>query len=435
MSRCSNDAILAKIVQKKLDDRDEISFSVRRRLPDCRKINAKNVISGTVTYNRYVKPVNRFECLPDGCSTSGTASVAAGVTPVYFAEFDATEFAAGVVTVYVAADSYPATLSLTISDANTFTNADVYQISLTSDMVGEDGFIPVAIDLAKTPASVIGSGWTASESGAYLKFGMQDQESTPADIAFKLSSISILDSVEDFETNATVKVACISSAGGSYDLSTVDRTCAESELDDSIRSLTFPITAKLITPNHYLLSPMYMKGKETEGFKLATVEKTVEEYTYNGASYGSVYLTDAHDTECRFWAVQFADSCNPFESQLSELSLPTIVDIDEGHYQIVRSNGDARVVFNAGLVGKKVIISYPQKAEIEEIVFGTDELNGVHTSMTVPYKFGDVTELHVYDNVLVTGFPFGISNSDQDVSFSITITKENGRFFRIQRFV
>lgn len=435
MSRCSNDAILAKITQKKLDDRDEISFSVRRKLPDCRKINAKNVISGTVTYNRYKKPVNRFECLPDGCSTSGTVSVGADSTPLYYAEFDATEFAAGVITAYVIPASYPANLVVTIGDAQNLANADVYKVALTADMAMADGFVPVAIDLSKNASSTVGSGWTASANGAYISIKVTDNAETPAGIAFELSSISILDSIEDFETNATVKVACISSAGGSYDISTIDRACAESELDDSIRSLSFPITAKLITPNHYLLSPMYTKGTSSEGFELATVKKTVEAYTYNGQSYGRVFLTDAHETECRFWAVQFADSCDPFESQLAELSLPTIVDIDEGHYQIVRSNGDASVVFNSALVGKEVLISYPQKREISEIIMSTDNLNGVETSMTVPYQYGNVKELHVYDNVLVTGFPFAISNSDQDVSFSITITKEDGKFFRIQRFI
>lgn len=430
--RCSNDAILAKIVQRKLEEQDEISFSVRRKLPDCRKINAKNVISGTVSYNRYKKPVNRFECLPDGCSTTGTVTVAADQTPVWYVESDATEFAAGVITAYVIPDSYPATLSLTISDSSNFTNSDVYTMTLTADMAAEDGFVPVAFDLSQAPASTTGTGWSASAEGAYIKFGATASDTA---IAFQISSISVLDSIDDFETNATVKVACISSAGGSYDLSTIDRACADAEIDDTISQLSFPITAKLITPNHYLLSPMYQKGKETEGFRLATVKKTVEAYTYNGQAYGRVFLTDAHETECRFWAVQFADSCDPFESQLSELSLPTIMKIDEGHFQVVRTNGDPQVIFNSALVGKEVIISYPQKAEIEEIIMGTDELNGVETSMTVPYQFGAVKELHIYDNVLVTGFPFSIANSDQEISFSITITKENGRFFRIQRFV
>lgn len=428
MARCSNDELLKKIAQKKYESNDEISLSVRRKLPDCRKINTKNVVSGTVAYNRYDRPENRFECAADGCSTTGTATVTG--SGEWFMNADATEFAAGVLTFYVKASTLPLALTVTIGDAQALTAADVYNVTLTEAMKGADGFIPVVIDLSQTPTSQVGGGWVASANGAYIRIAGEETAS------FGVSTISAMDSLSDFATNATVKIACISSAGGSYDISTIEQTCRKAELDDSISQLSFPISGRLLTPNYYLLNPMFGKGSETDGFKLNTVKKTVASYTYGEATYGRVVIADAHETECRFWAAQIADACNAFEGQLEELVIPQIVNLDEGHFQVIREGGSVSVIFNANLVGKEVLISYPQAAEIEEFVMDTDNLNGVETSMTVPYHFdGGVEELHVYDNVLVTSFPFSISNADQEVSFTITILKVDGKFFRIQRFI
>lgn len=425
MGRCNNAAVLAKIGQKKIDNNAEISFSVRRELPDCRKIDAKKAVGATLPYNRYLKPVNRFECDPVGCSTYGTATVATAAK--YFAEFDATEFAAGVITFYAKPTEYPTTVTVTVASESALTNADVYTVTLTQDMEMPDGFVPVLIDLSKTPTSEVGTGWAPSASGAYINIAV-DKEAG-------ISTITVLDSIEDFETVATVKMACISSAGGSYDLSAVEEACREAELDDSLSTLSFPITCNLITPNWYLMNPMYEKGEQVEGFKPVTAKKTVEAYTVGGKDYGRVIITDAHDTECRFWAVQIADECTPFESNLAELSIPFLADIDEGHFIVLRG-AEVSVIVNAAHVGEEVLIAYPQKADIEEFVFGTDEINSVRTSMTVPYCFeGNVEEVHVYDNVLVTGFPFGLSNSATEVSFTITVTKKDGKFFRVQRFV
>lgn len=438
MARCNNNIVLQKIGQKKLDNQQEIDFSVRRRLRDCRRIRAdKTVGTPKPTYSSITRPVNRFECNADGCTTTGTASIA--TSALYYLATDATEISSGIVTFYAKAATYPNTLTVTISDEQALTNADVYTVTLAAADVTDDGFIPVMIDLSQAPGSTAGDGWTASTSGLYIQIA--------GSAAFDLSSISFHESILDFETNATVKMGCITSAGGSYDLSVIEQTCRQAELDDSISQLSFPITCRLMTPNYYLLSPMYQKGTQTEGFKPVTVEKEVQSITKNGAAYGYVHIADAHPTECRFWGVQMAGTCDPYDAQMEELTLPVFTTIPEKHFQITRNADGVNVYFEAAMVGKKVLIEYPQIADIEEFIFGTDDLNEVETSMTVPYRFagsgttgatnnlhGEVEELHVYDHVLVTGFPFGISNSDQDVSFTITIMKVDGKFFRIQRF-
>lgn len=431
MSRCSNNALLAKIGQKKLDSNKEIDFSVRRPLPDCRKVNARKAINAVLPFRKMLKPVNRFECAPDGCSTTGTATVA--TTAQYFISGDATEFSSGVITFYVKADTLPMTVKVRLSDTEAMTDADVYNINLTANMKTDDDFIPVMVKLSDPADGQDGNGWTASANGVYIEFSGDDGAGTA--VEFGLSTIGAFNSVLDFRTNSTVKMACISSAGGSYDLSVIEQTCRKAELDDSISQLSFPITARLMTPNFYLLNPMYEEGTETEGFRLVTVEKTVEEYTVDGKRYGRVAFSDAHQ-ECRFWGVQLADSCSPFEAQMEELTIPVLTEVEEGYFQILRNADGVAVIFNEALIGTKVLIEYPQVADIKEFIMSTDSLNEVSTSMTVPYCFdGGVEELHIYDNVLVTGFPFGLSNQDQEVSFTITITKVDGKFFRIQRYV
>lgn len=439
MARCNNNLVLQKIGQKKLDSLQEIDFSVRRRLRDCRRIRADKVVGSTKpTFSTTTRPKNRFECNADGCTTTGTATI--NTSALYYLATDATEISSGIVTFYAKAASYPVTLTVTISDEEALTNADVYTVQLLAADVTDDGFIPVMIDLSKAPDSTAGNGWTASVSGLYMQIS--------GSAAFDLSSISFHESILDFETNATVKMGCITSAGGSYDLSVIEQTCRQAELDDSISQLSFPITCRLMTPNYYLLSPMYQKGTETEGFRPITVEKEVQSTTKGGGTYGYVHLADAHPTECRFWGVQLSDTCDPYEAQLEELTLPVFAGIPEKHFQVTRNADGVNVYFDASMIGKKVLIEYPQIADIEEFIFGTDDLNEVVTSMTVPYCFagsgttgvtnnlhGGVNELHVYDHVLVTGFPFGISNSDQDVSFTITVMKVDGKFFRVQRYV
>lgn len=106
------------------------------------------------------------------------------------------------------------------------------------------------------------------------------------------------------------------------------------------------------------------------------------------------------------------------------------------HYVKVRNGDGVQILVNEAYVGQELIVTYPKTADIREFVMGTDDFGAVKTSMTVPYAFdGGVEELHVYDNVLVTGFPFGLSNADQDVTFTITIIKKNNKFLRIQRYV
>lgn len=437
MARCGNEALLKLISNNKLDENTRVRFNVRSDLPDCRKIDAKNYVNITQAgaYNKYARPVNRFECGRTGCLTTGTLTLTdAADTVTYRAMFDATEWGAGAITFYVKpADgaTYPLTVTAKIGDKDTFDategagdDFDVYTVELTEAQVTADGFIPVLIDLAKAPAQVVNNGWEPAASGAHIQLSGSE--------ALGYSSISIYDSLEDFETNHVVEVGCLSSIGGTYDLEMVTAACQDAQYNPDVQTLTFPVSGTRATPNYYLLNPMYGKGKNVKGFENVTIEKTVEA----SGEQGKITLPDANADICGYISVQIADSCDVTESMLTLLSIPTPVDVDEGHFQVIRNqDGTTDLIFNKAMVGMDMLISYPKAVDIEETVINPDNLGSVHVSMSVPMKTSDGTKyVYVFDNVFVTSFPATITNAEAVFSFTFTIARDaDGNFMRIQK--
>lgn len=432
MARCNNDLLLKKIGIKTLAENTEIDFRIRKDLADCRKINTKDYIAieegGNPTYNKYKKPVNQFECMRKGCVNTGLLLMGAASKAVtYLARFDATEFAAGVVTLYVYPNgNAPVTVTFTISSDSDFTNADVYTKSITATQVGTDGYVPVVIDLSQTPSSDAGTGWAPSAAGAYIQLS--------ADKAVGYSSIAIFDSFEDFELNDVVTIACLTSIGGSFDLELVEAQCQESRYNDSITTLTYPVTGTRVTPNYWKLNPLMDKGKETTGFDMTTVQRTIAQ----DGGYGKITIADANQDVCGYIAVQIDDSCDVTDAGLTALALPTLTTIDEGHFQVIKNeDGSTDLFFNSGLVGMTVLVRYPRLVEIEEFVANSDNLDGVHVSMVVPQIQSDgVRLLYIFENVFITSFPATITSDTAEFAFTITIAKDDdGNFFRIQRIV
>ena len=429
MARCNNGELLNKISMNKLTETTEVEFRVRRDLPDCRRINAKNytAISGSFTYNRYKRPINRFECMRRGCINTGLLMLAeAAETVTYRAMYDATEYAAGVITLYVYPDAgvtFPATLTVELSDASNFTNSDVYEVAIASGDVTSDGFVPIAIDLSQTPTSDTGTGWTASANGVYIRFS--------ADKVIGISSIAIFDSIEDFETNDVVKISCLSSVGGTYDVDMVAAVCQEAQYNDQVTSLSFPVTGTKITPNYWKLNPMMDRGTNTTGFDTITVKKTI------GAD-GIITIPDVDQDVCGFIGVQIADDCDVTESSMNLLSIPLSVTVDEGHFQVIKKNdGTTDLHFSTNLAGTDVLISYPKKVDIEEFVANPDNMHETHVSMIVPrYQSDNVKYVDIYENVFVTSFPATITTDTAEFAFTITVARDaDGNFFRTQRII
>lgn len=426
MARCTNDVLLNKIGLNKLDKNDELSLRVRRDLPDCRKINTKNFINiasdAGESYNKYDRPDDMFECNREGCVNTGTLKIAAASKAVdYFIRYDANEFASGVLTFYVRSAT-SGTVTVSLSDEAAFTNADVYTVAIT----GGTGFQPIMIDLSQVPTSVEGTGWTASENGAYLRF-----LSTIAN--FELSSIAVFDSLEEFELNDVVKISCLTSVGGSYDVSLVEEACNAARYDDTITSLQFPFTGTRVTPNYWKLNPLLSRGDKGTGFDLTTVKKTVGMGTSELAGYGTVVLPDLNRDVCGFITAQVADACDVTDAHLNPVSAPAPVKLTPAQFQNIENT----ILVDSSLIGQDLLISYPIEMDIEEWVANPDTLNDVHVSLVWQKETSDhVKYVDVFENVFVTSFPATITNTEATFAFTLTVSRDkDGNFYRQQRIL
>lgn len=429
MARCGNEAVLKLVSQEALQQNTQIDFRLRRDLPDCKKINTKNfyAISGDYTLNKYKKPENRFECGRTGCVNTGLLMMAvADETVAYRAMFNAIEFAEGVVTFYVYPDpaaEFPITVTFKISDADTFTDADVYTKTIQQADVTADGFVPITVNLANVPDSVAGNGWTASEAGAYIQLS--------ADKVVGYSSISIYDSIDDFDLLEMVTIGCLSSAGGSFDLEVLTGQCQSAQYNDQVSTLNYPVTGTQISPNYMNLFPMMRKSQQTEGFDMVTVEKTVN-------AEGKIVLPDLDQSVCGFITVQANDACDVSEATYTMSSATSIADVDDGHFIVVKNtDGTTELVFNTSQAGVAMNVRYPKKVEVERWNANVNNLNSANVSMTVPYVMKDGTKyLYVFDNVFVTGFPAALANTDPTFSFTLAIGRdEEGNFFYVEKII
>lgn len=432
MARCKNDLLMKKIGVDKLTNQQEVDFTVLNDLPDCRRINASKYITGSGTYNRYRSPENQFECMRTGCVNSGTL-YNEGAATTYQAQFDATEFAAGVVTFYVTG-SDAGTVTFKISESANFTDADVYEVPLAALARGKDGYKAVVVDLATEPTSEVGNGWTPNATGAFISIEVTPATGEPTtDIG--VSSIFIFDDLAEFETMSAVKIACLTTVGGSWDLDAAEQTCFSGGYDEtSISNFELTITGKALTSNYMILHPLMGKGSAVEGFDMATIEKTVEAE----GDFGVVILADKDLAECGFLSVARGDSCNVTDSAMTALSVPSKMAIDEGHYIVEeQADGTTKIYFNQALVGITVVVSYPKKAEVEEWELSEDNAGSRRVRLSYSRTWTDGTKWRfVFDNVLVTSFPDEITEEESEFEFTIVIQKDaTGRFGRAYRIL
>lgn len=419
MGRCKNETLLRKInIPKLTKEHSEVSFTILHDLDNCRRINTKDqLLEDKGTYNKYLVPKNRFECLSEGCVNTGTFLIAADAATKeveYYAKFDMTEVASGAITFYVYdANKAARTLTVLIGEAQGLANADQYSVSIAAADYDEDGFAPVVIDLSQTPTDV-GNGWTPNEIGAYIKISASD--------AFGVSSISLFESMEDFATIDVVKVGCLSSVGGTLDPSLIESACNKAKYNDQMGGLSFNVTGRNATPNYWKLNPMAGKGKAAKGFIIATVEKTI-------ADDNTVTLADLYQDECRFISVQLKNACDAWETELTQIFAPVgMTNLAPDHYQVIKqADGSTKLKFAAGLAGQDILVSYPREADVDETVVNTDFLNSTHVSMAVPVcEEGRVMRMLVFNNVYITSFPYSLSENDTDFSFSINIQPDRG---------
>ncbi|MEE0897593.1 MAG: hypothetical protein U0L88_08200 [Acutalibacteraceae bacterium] len=436
MAKCKNEKFMSTIGVNKLTKNVEIDFDVQRNLPDCQKINAGKYISTTASsprYDRFKIPKNQFECMQGACVNSGTLFASAGAENVYKFKLDATEFAAGVLTFY--ALGITGNAEVTISDTAAFTNADKYTINLADMAHGEDGYTAVVVDFSQEPTD-IGSGWNGQGENIYVKVKLS--------AATGISTLAMFESMDDFAVSTHVIARCMSSIDGSWDLDVAEQTCfKKGQYDTSeLNGFEKTVSYKAITPNFWRLNAMYKKGSLTKAWDKETVEATVKALT--GTDYGYITLDDIDQSECGFTSIQVLYDCRDSQSasdaMLERLAIPSKIDMDEDHYQMVdNGDGTTTILFNQVHIGRSVLISYPKVVDVTDSFEFTDEMvNEVRTRMSYVKCFTDGSKYRfVYNNVLVTSFPDALSEDDEaEGELTLNIQRDaNGRFCYAYRII
>lgn len=432
MANC-NEILLKKITAKPLTDRSVFKFALREDLPDCKRIKTDNYLAfvddsgeaidgAALNFNKFLRPNNQFECLKQGCSTTGTLCPSSAGRLIYRAQWDARDFENGVVTFYVQGDG---NVEFMISDTDTFANADKYTVAPGNK--GADGFKPVVVVLTDAPDSTVGNGYTANRNGAYISIKV------PAGMC--ISSIAIFDSILDFEINDVIEVGCLTSLDGDEELEALQSRCSEGGYSTEDITVERTIVGNKVTGNYRRLNPKLKKDNSVKNGFLP-VDKTF--IVEADGDYGTVTIPDMDHDRCDFIGVQRNDGCDVTEAMLSRLSIPTKVDLDDGHYFVERQdNGNTVIYFNKALTGVEVIISYPQKAEVERMVANADNIGNVKVSATEIIYYDDgTTIIRTYNNVLITSFPGSLSTEDTEFSFTIAIMKDaDGNWYTEDRIL
>lgn len=430
MAKCSNTELFKKIGQKLIDDMSEIEFVLYNELPNCKTVNAGKYLtaSGDVSFDRYSVPENQFECNPMACVNSGTLILgAASESIVYKAQFDAREFAAGMITFYLKGNNTAGAVTVLVSDSSTFTNANQY----TLNYAAATDFIPMLLDLNSTHTDV-GTGWTPSVNGAYIKFTF-DATST----GLGLSSIVILDEYADLATSEVVKIGCLTDISGTIDIPAITRQCSTATYDTSNLAFTRTINGKLLTPNYHKLNPMFGKSVEQDGSVQHTVRKTV-------ANDGTVIISDMNLDDCAPISAQRTDVCESDLAMLTRLYTPVHITEDVGaeYFQIINdeATGTATFYFSTQLAGKEVLISYPKKVNVERYSANVNNVGDVRVMARFNGSYvdnrGSMDVVYTLPNVLITSFPWNLTRTEQDFSFTISIQPDaDGNYYYMDKIV
>lgn len=430
MAKCANNELFKKIGQKLIDDMSEIEFVLQNELPNCRTINAGKYVSntGTVSYSRFAVPDNMFECNPMACVNSGTLTVANSGVVTYKAQFDLREFAAGIMTFYVKGNGAAGTVKVDISETSTFTNAN----SMTLNYPATTDYVPMLVEFNKfSDDDNIGTGWTPSANGAFIRFTF----GTGAEGA-GLSSISLFQTYEDFATTDVVKIGCLTDISGTIDIPAITRQCSTASYDTSNLSFTRTINGKLLTPNYHKLNPLFGKGVQQDGAIQHTVRQTV-------ANDGTVIISDMNLDECGAISAQRTDVCESDLAMLTRLYSPVLLgDPDEGHFQVItdEANGTATFHFATALAGKEVLISYPKKIAVERYAANVNNVGDVRVMARFNGSYvdnrGSMDVVYTLPNVLITSFPWNITRTEQDFSFTISIQPDaDGNYYYMDKVV
>lgn len=443
MAKCRTSDLARTISLNQLNKEIQLHFSVLTDNQSCVGINTKNyttVDADTRTYNTYRVPGDLFNCLPEGCTNSGTLLLTRapegenGVTASYKLSADATQFAAGIVTFYVyfeAAGTY--NLTFDIADIADTANADSYTKSIT---VERAGFVPVLIDLSKAPESEVGTGWEPTNKGVDVKVNIVNADASGGTTA-GLSSFYFYNSLEDFENNDTVTIGCLTEAGGDTTVDPLEAQCIAAGYDDTSVAAELTITGTQVSANWWKLNPLMDTKLSVEtGWVAKVVDEVITETTIDGVRYGTVQLDRLSTEECGFISASLSDFCIATDALLNRVNSPVLLALGEREFLVL--NGEhtdpalaGQVLFNELMIGQAVRIVYPQTVEAEVRRANDKNLNQKRTRLSIPMEFSDGTFINrVYPNVLVTSFPGSMTTDQVEFTFTISIQpdKDGNRY-------
>lgn len=430
--RCKNAELLHKVGVPKIGKDVPLTFSLYSDLDNCVAINTRDYtdISALDHYAMYDRPANQYDCDGGYCTNTGTLYVDVDDSgsgdndafATFYKAMDATEYASGIITMYVKLSSVSTgdKAVVKLSDASTFADSDTYEVALgTADA---DGYVPVLVDLTATPDATTGDGWEASNSGVFVEVAVMNGSSYKE---FGISTISFFKSLYDLAVNAIVQVSCLTEVGGTFDIAALERTCLSSGYDKTAldSGIEQTVTGTQVTSNYWMLNPLAgmdrfsTNSETTEGYRIETVKKTI-------GDDGTVEIADMSDQTCDFIGAQIDDKCvHPTADMLYRIQSPVAVTLGYDQFQVLPSESGHVFYFSTDLAGKDVRITYPQKVELKERIVGKSENVGkVRAKMSYPWEYSDGTEeIHTFGNVLITSFPASISNEDSEFTFTITI--------------
>lgn len=448
MGRCTNEELLGKIGLRKLEKWMEVDFAILGDIDNCHRVNTRRYVQTQgkgVSYNQYRVPEDMFHCMPEGCRNTGTLMLTssdgdpdgepATAGGMFTIPYDATEFSGGLATYYLyfeVAGTY--TVNTIIADVtdSALDNSDVYSQEI---MVTEEGFYPVVVDFSQVPDDVNGEGWNATEAGAIMEIQVISETLATFDVG--ISTIQVHDTIEDFEVNDVVKVACLSDFTSDITVDATDASCFGSGYDPTSPSIDATVTGNSVTPNYWKLNPLMKKGTATDGWYIQGDSRVVQSTVIDGVTYGYIQAPDMYVDECAFTAVQIDDQCNKTDAMLTRVNSPVVVALNERQF-IVQDGKTSepvnagRILFNEALIGLKVLVSYPRMADsVEQYVATDDALNRTKVRMSFEAESNDgVRYVYTYNNVLITSFPFSLSGDESEFSFTISIQRDsNNNFF------
>lgn len=445
MGRCTNKSYIDKVGFNILDKETTIDFNVLTDIENCAHINTNRqyaVSANTVaSWNAYAIPKDVFNCDGVGCRNTGTLTLTrstgtAALSASYQLTYDATEFYGGVATYYVhlpEPGSY--SIATTISDIRSqFTAADTYTKTIVAEAAGD---FPIVVDLSKAPSTVVGGGWIASTAGINIRIAI----TPPTDVeSVGISSIYFYDDITDFEVNDVVKLGCVEEIAGDLTIDPVDASCWGSGYDSQSISVERTITARKVTPNWWKLNPLMTRGEAIEGWDIVEDERPVCSVTIDGTTYGYIQVPDLQTDECGFLTVAVSDQCNVTDSALNRVSSPTLIDLSGDQYIVydgttTEALDAGTILFNERLIGLNVVVSYPKKVFVEEYIGVEQTLYERRVRMSFSITQTDGVKIrYIYNNVLITVFPWTYNTEETSLDFTISIQRDKeGRFFQMYR--